>query len=549
MITARVSTVVTLSLLLLPNCGTVPSAEAPDASEPAVSPPTDDSSGAEGLGYAQGAINAASSPGEAIPTDIDDLTSTHIIRTVTRTGTVCAQVPDDFVDKGGEYWTDFSPRPAKGFKFTIVDETGSFKGWLRDTDGCEEVTVSTKVGGSFDFRVHSKATVSGVEIHSWYGANEWSKQFSRQDRTVPTPGMTPTFSQFMHTIDVAGAQFPQSWRNLIVATQVFRGGRTWNVNIPVSRDCCYDEDGPNDDGTCPGNRTYSPVGTPLQMQNHEDAGSGSTLRDFDGDGVQTGTPGVEFRSDGGLYRRKFTIAHEIGHVIVGMRMNGRASKDATAPLDGCNGDMDGTGTYIDQDERGTFGKDYLSAALREGWADYVAAVAFNRTNEGICELQTFKHGKNFDLSSFNQADNRDVDASGNQNDLHGTYYCDRAPLTAHHENLSGPLLWEADAGWLRNAIANVSSCTSAGSSALDSNRSSIYDVARLFWDLDAEEGLGAQDLSNLYVNMCPLTWDSNDHLASNNTTEKMPRKRLQKSALALGLWSTVLRQMADHIDH
>lgn len=239
---------------------------------------------------------------------------------------------------------------------------------------------------------------------------------------------------------------------------------------------------------------------------------------------------------------KFLVAHELGHVIEMMRTGGRTRKDENAAMGGCDARV---GAGLDDSGRGRFTKEYMSLALREGWADFVATWTWNRRTERNCTYQSAGHLFDFDLDGTADNDEPGTELD-HQDDCHGT------PFVGHdHPAPMDRVNWLDD---LQDP-AYAHHCEREPDDAREANRSTVYDVAKMFWQLNHRNGQGVEiaTLTDLYVDMCPRQWAMNDDEASPDASDPyveddLPLERLKISAAAHGL-SAELDAALPHVAH
>lgn len=125
---------------------------------------------------------------------------------------------------------------------------------------------------------------------------------------------------------------------------------------------------------------------------------------------------------------------------------------------------------------------------------------------------------------------------------------------------------DLERGWRTAALENVPTCevfhagppavkgycpTGDGYTRMDAlNRASVADVARLFWSPHREEGVTPNEISDLYVDMCPRSWRVRDGVISDSDRcsdgPDLPLRRLQGSVFLNNL-STAYQEQLDHV--
>ncbi len=223
---------------------------------------------------------------------------------------------------------------------------------------------------------------------------------------------------------------------------------------------------------------------------------------------------------------KFVIAHELGHMLVEVRMGGFTHQDTTAPTCGC----DGGGRYLS--------RVYSSNAAREGWADFFSAWLWNTTEEGEafenCRTKTSSSTHDFDLDDFSDVryDMReynglmacgegagpipgvDYTLSANPYSLmysSGDWY--KAPEDRDDEDWLKNREWILGPDWLKSACDN-DKCgvinvdyDPAEDPECETNYlgvSTKHDWAHYYWGMAIDEGVPIQELSRIHVDMCPV---------------------------------------------
>ena len=213
-------------------------------------------------------------------------------------------------------------------------------------------------------------------------------------------------------------------------------------------------------------------------------------------------------------QRTVVIAHEIGH-FVGYQNDETtgASFSYWAAEDGCDGDGKPQGKH------GNVIKEYQSAAVVEGFADFFAAWLWNRKTEYDCDFER-SYASDFDL---NGSDDSDV------------YSCEGKPVST----LPG---WVSSHDWLEDAIVQgAGSC-----SGTLSNRGTQYDWLRFFWDMLTDESVPPADIAGLYDEMDPKTFDAT---GSTPLGSDDPVQRLTTACAAMSLSSECAAQDYNGQDH
>jgi len=391
-------------------------------------------------------------------------------QTVIRSQTVCVSYDTEYEDTASEdFWADNNvDRWARGVQIDVEDASGTSTMFVADTAGC--ATFSVKViqpAEKYTVFVRSKARVKGVnyEVHRHVGP----ANFSNHVGLFGEEGFGLLATQATHEIVTSDEP---GWQVMAAVSWMFHRSR-FKISTGVSRSCCYDSEHAN--GTCSNSAFF--YGTP----------SGETLHYFvstdqGGCGGGNATPNVDDRLNAielvGNCSSKNLFAHETGHLVVGMRMNGREGEGPLppntvsgwaqdAPVGGCSGDywgwsgsppagVDPIDVGGDPSAKGLLTKEYGSNAIREGWGEFYAMWAWNSNNHSDCSFFPRRSFQDLDLDGFvdNSSPNRDLDCS-----------------------LSN--------GWLGDMIsAGGNGCVDAtpiGGVEVEVNRSTTWDVGRMFW--------------------------------------------------------------------
>jgi hypothetical protein len=121
--------------------------------------------------------------------------------------------------------------------------------------------------------------------------------------------------------------------------------------------------------------------------------------------------------------------------------------------------------------------------------------------------------------------------------------------------------WALNVGtnWLDAALTNVATCVpwdseDACSPAQEAlvegrNRSSVWDVSNMYWDLHNDKGVSASELLTLYVSACPRGWVVEDDGCL--ITDRLPLERLLISAdvSTISLQTEVQNALGAHVVH
>lgn len=253
---------------------------------------------------------------------------------------------------------------------------------------------------------------------------------------------------------------------------------------------------------------------------------------------------------------RFAITHELGHVVVGMRMGDyeRGQYGKNAPHDGCNGDrfeVNGILTELSSGKRGVFQKEYMAQAFREGWADFFTTLAWNQPTTTNVDNTSFLF-QDFDI---------DGDVDNDSAPDPSWPYRKTHRLTGNPEQPGEPggtsqadWMQSFDRNWRATAAREVATCTWATPTCTNGlpqameayNRSTIYDVSSFYWHLLVDEGLQPPVLSDLYVSTCPRVWRVDDDEFNGlsgrgcELAEDLPWIRLIDAAEHLGIRNELL---------
>lgn len=479
------------------------------------------------------------------------------------TGDVCVDVGVEYDDLGGDRWLDNDVAKAgRGLRVKVTDTNGNNAAWywLSESDGCLHFTTTHS---TFRFAVYSKTQVNGVEVNSWAGDATGSRS-ALGIVFLNLSANNAGGNTFSYTLTVPGDD--QRWRNVMVATMVFRDS-DWDTNDAPTEDCCTTGAGP--DGTCgtPANH-YQPITGTVDMQ----AGTTaiplsccqSRLRTLSGGTVVDYSPKSPGASTSANTFGKFTIAHELGHVIAFKRAGDQEVVDQNAPVQGCVGDYDTENSaWFGNTNYGNLTKEYVSLAMKEGWANFVAMATWNAANGNRTEFQGNNENDwdldgTLDLSNAwlaaHATETRTTDAvpvhmtylkgimdCGGDPDAEGTSYTWPGPNT--NFTIDGR-------NWLADLEAgnDASGCHADSNPDKEANRTTLYDVTAMYWDLYATWGLSRSKLSTWHVNTCFRTWSSGDVSPPDEDDLELPLNRWTLAGVNLGEIFAVDGEV-DHVWH
>lgn len=213
-------------------------------------------------------------------------------------------------------------------------------------------------------------------------------------------------------------------------------------------------------------------------------------------------------------------------------------------MDNCTGDFHpgAPTTIFAAAERGEFTKETMASAFREGWGNFVSTVAWNaRVNEDDCEFQVQYKVHDFDSDGV-------IDSDRGGTTLDGAYDGEGIPTMTGDAALASYVTAE---NWLQDVEDgddnNVDGlqCVRDASSTIEENRTTVFDVTRMLWDLTTEWDLTPGKLSSLYVDMCPRGWSQGDPASPDNS---LPLDRLDLSATENTITSEVDAEVS-HVEH
>ncbi len=475
--------------------------------------------------------------------------------------------PRVFTDGAGDFWRDNSDtRAAIGMKFEISSTVDTTSGHL-GTNGCVTVGLQVPVGDqTVDVEVESRTRRRGVDIIMRYTDTTVDVPYTNDDTDhLWEDGATVTQTWTDLPVPLSGASvnvhdgllIPAvgGWQHLAVGTWMIHRNK-FGLDSGLVRPCCLN--GGGDDGVCPGGNGYERTVAPYLAASPELRILATQQGNCCGSRIVTelqAHPSHFFSGFSGWrnFQRRFAIAHEIGHVLAGLRMGGREDGQyvGTAPLDECVGDVDPDDfTPISSDcdgKRNLFTKEYMAVVAREGWADFVSAYVWNSKNQNDCSIKSVTRYIDFDLDG-------DADNYFGANDWrNGIHSCLDEPWFQPAPSGNPTASYVGDTNWLdevqtggacyRFDQSPTALCASPGNCEdewlMESlNRSTIYDWQRMMFTLYQQDGLTLKDLSDLYINMCPRNWRRDDGACDDSLYlgigDDLPASRLFQSSGALG---------------
>ncbi|MEQ1564225.1 MAG: hypothetical protein ABMA64_01215 [Myxococcota bacterium] len=240
--------------------------------------------------------------------------------------TLCAVVDVDYSDTSvGDRWTDGSDRPARGFHAKVYDHTSSTWVWpdatgdwaaLEDGDsmtGCTTSFVATS-GHTFDLYVRSSAEVDGHTVNAYDG--DVSPTYAQ---ALPIYDYPISASSVIYGSPLNGSTEPR-WNHLALAAFAIK---SWDGTTVADTYNLYE-----DNGSC----GFANVN------------------------------GAHFHANCG--KRKFVVAHELGHVVTLKSDPGGGTDDPAGLPEDCDGGY-------------ALRKRYAKNAFTEGVADFYSALVWN----------------------------------------------------------------------------------------------------------------------------------------------------------------------------
>ncbi|MCB9687837.1 MAG: hypothetical protein H6738_19060 [Alphaproteobacteria bacterium] len=446
------------------------------------------------------------------------------------TVTFCVEQETEFPDAGfGDRWVDDGVnKNARGLFYQVFHDGAPISGHLSQVTGCATETVElASASDTYALRVSSKALIGGLHIES-YATPVFDQQTLSARQTWRTPVPATAEPMVLPAIGV--------WQNLAVATYLMKRSK-FHIEQGVSRDCCLESTDPdeyNPDGTCgpqaPADHHYVQIEEPLRLYSHANlsCGQSGVLDSSSIEHVAVGLSGL---------CRKYVVAHEMGHVVVDMRMGGEEQRDPSGDDDGCAADVR-DGTPIPSSGRGQLTKEYLAVALREGWGDFFAYWAWNDKESDCVTVRDHPH---------------DIDLDGTvDNTANGVLDCWGTPYPGAFEPVF-PNIVVDHKNWLDDAerecqLTGNCVCERDPDPEIEANRSTIYDVSKMLFRLYAQDLLTEGQLSDLYVDTCPRGWAEDDERKFPASDAEWPIERLRISADANGITSEVESRI-DYVEH
>jgi hypothetical protein len=450
-----------------------------------------------------------------------------------QTRDVCVRIRTNFDDPlYGDFMTG---NPSNGFpaRYVEVEVTTSSGTTTHNLagNGCATLPVPVGTDPTWTLTVNSRARRQNVDMIAW----------SEPALAVGVPYVeSRAFSISAKESSVTREVSPhQTFENLAVLVWAIHRNR-FGLGTHSARGCCYNPGALTDDGLCSGSNTDAyadwPTGSPLELEVvttlHDPECCGSQWDPLVNPVTRTAV------RMGNNQRKRWIVAHELGHVIVMERMGKRSRTNQEASLwrsgigmdlvtEQCMGhwrtpavnDLDPLGSlFVDplypdarsdwhgSDKKAPLSLEYQSAAAREGWADFYASWLFNKRVESDCVFDSHNL-HDLDLDGDIDTNYGDED-QGFTEERDGVIDCEGGGAGAGDPfPLTDPLSSTVTArDWLADMV-NSNSCVAPYSL---NNRASQYDWHRYWWDMTTDEGVVPQTLADVYVDMCPTNWNSRD---------------------------------------
>ncbi|MCB9690870.1 MAG: hypothetical protein H6736_03555 [Alphaproteobacteria bacterium] len=460
--------------------------------------------------------------------------------TAKRNVEICIDYDTEYDDNGNEdFWADNSvDRWARGVYVEVLDEVSTQPMYLSDTDGCARVDVEVDPSGEkFEVLVYSIASVKGVdyEVHEHSGNAAWSNQ------PISVEAFTASATEGVIERTTSPAL---AWQVMAAASWMWQRNRFAIWNGP-NRDCCLEgTGGAGPDGTCTDpTKQYGPS---TESTIHYFVKNTTGLACGGGNNQPGGhINSVEFSNP---CRQKWLYSHESGHLVVGMRMDGLEQYNGAAPTDNCSGGYWSSGQLIDPGppavSRAMMSKGYTALAVREGWAEFYATWAWNAKNGADCSFLARGTFTDIDLdgtwdNDFGPSDpyyDFELDCAGSP-----WMYTDPNTCTDGFDWVDDLEVYNDAAGCVRAPVQ--------GGYDLESNRSSVWDVTRMFWHLYWVDGLTPVALSDLYVDTCPRAWAQYDTWTSQGVATRPLNRLYTSSAYHAATQSDVDDAISNHVEH
>ena len=418
----------------------------------------------------------------------------------TETVTFCAKTETSFTDDGGDFWGTNGARRLRGVNVRFIDAAEDR--WVyMDDDGCKEIeiTVDNDISSDYGVWLGSEAKLGSSYVFSWkedYDGSNSTYAFYYQSFNINNLSPLSTVPQNNTDIRV--------WQNLALgvfaldrsATDFKMADHGNNSNCAdTGIACCGYTDWSLGQGSMP---DYQLNYVAIADGNYSSTWGPSEY----GNGATIPAVTVENHLAGDRGKRKFSIAHETGHVIMHLRIGEGVARDSSAPEYGCAGSWYDSSMTIPANNKGLITREYEAMSIWEGWADFFAAWLFNNHSQSSCEYNA-NLLQDFDLDG-------DIDNDFTGTALDGSFSCEGSGLSP---DFSEPVPTDPLAtyvsyyDWLQDMYDNQSStgCPSTASTTI--GVSTKYDWLRYFWDLASDQDVNIDQIGTVFVDMCPSTWD------------------------------------------
>jgi hypothetical protein len=374
-------------------------------------------------------------------------------------------------DLEGDYFYTNSNKVARGARIRVVRSDGAVKSKFASDDGADAgcATFTLDHTETFDVLIISEAEVNGntVKVKDAPGGSLFASNAVNTATNTLMQSWSP--SAGTSTVDIETNNPHNAWNAAAAA-----GHALWRRHVGLA------------------NKTFD-----LYLDDSCSSG-GSCHRD-----------GNVHLGDDGLVKR-FIIVHELGHAVehfLTQIFDGDSDVDA---------DVDDCYTVVNRNHE-LNSKEWQSAAIREGWAQFYAAVAFNQTTDPACGFVYYKE-QDYDLLNGAEAD-----------DPHALS-CEQGPNNLFG-NPSPPVV---DA---KDYLGDF--CAATGS--VD-GRATELDWLRFWWDFMQENTtVSVTDCGEILATAIDGDWGFPlygawvDNATSATAAQYRPAWRMRTSAAALGL--------------
>lgn len=398
----------------------------------------------------------------------------------------------------GDYWNGsggVTYQPIRGVRLGITEfhpapdnsyRRDVFQGFASDVDGC--VTVALSDNYRYEVAALSDALVNGVPIHVHEGSTTSAPQVLWV-KYGPTNRFQPTAA----TTKYIRPTPEDALRELAVATYIFSVSNFGlGSGLPIfldSESCCNGSD-----------QTFIKAAS-----------------DF-----------------------KYKVAHEIIHGLVRRRdSNEPPQVDYDRAENGCIADP------WDEGVQGRWQKDWASAALKEGFADFGADWLWNVSSptETDCEHPQFQD-VDIDVDGSENAQNGPLDKDvviDPPDTLFVNTSCEGPPLSSGLRSYVSSRDWLADCVNAADDFNNGPDCQGTMEGV-----GSSFDAERYFWDMLNDEDVPITTLVTMYDAMDPRNWEKQKDSIS---LARNPFRRLTAAAASVSETAAHNAQKDNGVDH